>query len=291
MTTRPLAALVIALLPRVALADCPSVDIWLGRAEQDIVALRLDQAQGALTQAEAGFSCGPPATSAQVARFWRAEGVLLTIQKRDEEAEFSFAAARRLEPEVWTPAFGSEMEKLFRAAQALDDPPSTLTLQPWDPRYHGWLDGWAATFPVQVDAGLHLVQASRSPRASDATIEYGKFTLVSEGATMALNMPFPRDPGLLAESERPGAPSRASLALVAGGAASALAGGALLWLGGRQNGEYSAATEGYAAGTLSQPEALGQVTGTHRAQVGLGVGGGALIVAGGSAVMVGVIRW
>lgn len=285
------ALLLFALAPREALADCPSVDIWLERMEQDIVSLRLPQAQEALTQAEAGFSCGPPATTAQLARFWRAEGVLLTIQKREEEAGFSFAAARHLEPEVWTPAFGSEMERLFHAAPRLDDPPSTLTLQPWDARYHGWVDGRSTTFPVQLDAGLHLVQASRSPRASDAMIEYGNLILVSDGAMTTLNTPFPRDPGLLAESKKPDAPSRASLALVAGGAASALAGGALLWLGGRQNEDYSATTDGYEAGKLTQTAALDEVTGTHRAQVGLGAGGGALITAGAGAMLVGVIRW
>lgn len=286
-----LALFLFALAPREALADCPSVDIWLERMEQDIVALRLTQAQEALTQAEAGFSCGPPATTAQIARFWRAEGVLLTIQKREEEAGFSFAAARRLEPDVWTPIFGSEMERMFHAAPPLDDPPSTLTLQPWDTRYHGWVDGRAAAFPVQLDAGLHLVQASRSPRASDATIEYGKLILITNGAMTTFNTPFPRDPGLLAESKKPDAPSTASLALVAGGAASALAGGALLWLGGRQNEDYSAAMDGYEAGELTQPEALGQVTGTHGAQVGLGIGGGALITVGTGAMLVGVIRW
>ncbi len=291
MYTRPLTALVIALLPRVALADCPSVDIWLGRMEQDIVALRLDQAQDALAQAEAGFSCGPPATTAQIARFWRAEGVLLTIRKREEEAEFSFAAARRIEPDVWSPVFGPEMKKLFQAAQGLDDPPSTLTLQPWDARYLGWIDGRATTFPVQVDAGLHLIQASRSPRASDATIEYGKIMLISDGAMTTLNTPFPRDPGLLTETRRPDGPSRSSVALVAGGAASALAGSALLWLGSRQNEDYSAAMDGYESGDLTQSEALGQVTGAHRAQVSLGVGGGALIAVGAGAVVVGVIRW
>ncbi len=280
--------LLINLLPHQALADCPSVDLWLGRVEQDIVALRLSQAAEGLTSAEAGFSCGAPATTAQVARFWRAEGVLLTIQERSEEARYSFAAARRLEPEVWTPAFGSEMEGLFRAASALDDPPSTVMLQPWDPRYQAWIDGRATTFPVQIDSGLHLVQASRSPRASAATVEYGKLTLVSGGGAMTLKLPFQADPGRLAEDS---APARGARALISGGAASALAGGALLWLGARLNDEYPATVASYGAGDIGRAEALDEVTGIHRAQLGLGVGGGVLAAAGAGAIVVGVIRW
>lgn len=295
MIPRLLTAALVGLLPGVVRADCPSVDIWLDRAEQDIVALRLEQARESLGQAEAGFSCGPPATPAQIARFWRAEGVWLTMQKRTEDADLSFAAARRLEPEVWTAAFGTELERQFKAAVGIDDPPSMLELQPWDPRYLGWVDGRLTSFPAQLDAGLHLVQASRSPEPASASVEYGTLMVFSDGATTTLNTPFPRDAGLLAEAPAPPVPaepgSRSSLAWVAGGAASALAGGALLWIGSRQNDAYPAAVDAYEAGQLSQTEALAEVTGTHRAQVGLGVGGGALLAVGAGAMVTGVIRW
>lgn len=289
MSPRLLVTLSILLAPGVSRADCPSVDVWLDRLEQDIIAIRLPEAEQALARAEAGLSCGPPATTAQIARFWRAEGVLLTLQGHPEDAALSFVAARRVLPEVWTPAFGAEMERLFREAPALEERPVTLVLAPWDPRYTGFLDGQVASFPAVAEPGLHLVQASSARARAATTVEYGKISLVSDGATMTLATPFPRDPDPSGAHGSAGA--RAGLALTVGGTFAALAGGGMLWGASRLNGRYSDAVDGYEQGALSRPEALGQVQGAHRAQLGLSAGGGVLMAAGAGAAVVGVIRW
>lgn len=289
--TRPLCSLIFfALLSHDARADCPSVDTWTERVEQDIVSLRLDEAQEARAQAEAGFACGAPATTAQIARFWRAEGVLFTVLKQPDDAAIAFEAARRVAPTAWTPVFGTELEKVFRATPAPTGSPSALKLQPWDTSYRAWLDGAPATLPATVSPGLHLVQASRTGE----DVETGKIFEASGGDALTVSLPFPAAPAPLPQTATVAAgPSnhRRAALLFAGGGAAALAGGALLWTAERQNADYPATTQAYANGKLTLQEAQDQVDGVHGRQIGLGAGGGALIAAGAGLVVVGVVTW
>lgn len=274
-----------------ARAACPALDTWLDRAEQDIVAVRLSAAQESLAEAETALSCGPPATRAQLGRFWRAEGVLFAIQGDDDDAALSFEAANRVDPGVWTPAFGDDLAARARAAAPLPERPGTLALAPWDADYLGFLDGAPATFPAPAVAGLHLVQASRSPRPTDAAVEYGRIILVTDGADITLTTPFPRDAALLPEPAVRRGPAWNSVAMMGGGVALALAGGGLLWAADQRDADYPAAVEAYLDGQLSRTEALARVEDAHQAQVGLGIGGGALFAAGAGAAVVGVVRW
>lgn len=282
----------LGLAPHVARADCPSVDVWSARAEEDIVALRLAEARQALTQAEAGLSCGPPTSPGQLGRFWRAEGVLLTLEKRLGEASQSFEAARRVDPGVWTPAFGPELEKVAAAAPAASGPSSALRLDPWSTSYHAYVDGRAVILPATVTPGLHVVQASRGSRATGANIEVGKVLLAADGSDLVVSTPFPRDPGLVeAPPDRERGSRRVSLALAGGGGAAMLAGAGLFWIADQKNPDYSAALDGYLSGRTTADAAEAQVSKTHGQQVGLVAAGGALAAAGAGAVVVGVIRW
>ena len=230
------------LLPRIAAADCPSTDIWLGRAEEAIVSARLSEAENALQQAEAGFSCGAASTTAQIGRFWRAEGVLLTLQKKPLDAAHSFAAAQRVAPGVWTAAFGGELEKVALAATPEPGAPLPVRLDPWPVGELGFVDGQRMPLPAQVSPGLHLVQAGPAP----SDIEFGQIFLASGADSVVISTPFTADAGLLPVAKTMAAPQThssrgASIALIAGGGAAAATGGALLWLASLQNEHYAEA--------------------------------------------------
>lgn len=127
-------------------------------------------ARVALDEAVVAYGCSPIAEPQTLARYWLLDGVLLAAAGEREESTGSFAAARRVAPDVWLQQLGPEPRTAWSTAEA---PPGTGTIRvdPLPPRGLLWFDGVSAESP-EVPAGLHLVQvgAPDRPEAFFATV-------------------------------------------------------------------------------------------------------------------------
>lgn len=279
----------LAVGPSVAVADCPDLEGALLEAEEQVVTAQLSEAQQALARAEESFACGAIVSAGQIGRFWRAEGALLNARGRSEEAALSFAAARRVAPESWTPRFDATVMSAYEAAIPLKGEPSLLRVDPWTSAYRAFIDGRATSLPAAVSPGLHLVQV----RAADGQqAVFARIVLTADGAPLTVRSALPVEAAEAALPAPAEAPRRAHpVGLLAGGGASALVGGALLGIGAALNGVYAAAPDAYDAGELSLAQARQRVVSAHSAQIGLGVSGAALIAGGAGLLVTGVLTW
>lgn len=259
-----------------ARAECPDLTVATAAVTDALVAARLEDAHTALSTAEASLSCGPVPTPQAIARLWLAEAALASIEGRADDAADAWAAAARLAPEQWDHRYGEDLRaKRDKAVLAAGRGQGSLQVTPLPDRHSLWIDGTQRPNPRPATEGLHVVQIANKD------VVYGDLVLLGAGESMTVKATLPA----------PDAPSPREIGAMAGGAGSAVLGGAMLFVANTLNSNYSSSVDSYERGALSQPDALQQVQGTHRAQLGLVAGGGALIVAGGALLTVGVLRW
>lgn len=212
------------LLSSFASAACPDLEEAVAAAEEAAAEVRLADAGEALERAEAAMGCtwaGPVV----LARFWNAEGVRATFEGDSEAARSSFAAARRVAPEVFDAAYGSKLRAAWEGAQVAE-PSATLLLEPAPVRSNALLDGLPLT-SEPIPAGLHLVQVG--PEAAPA---FGELLLVVPGTLntvrtgLAEERPAPAPvsttPAATTSLEPKPKKKRSPVLLVAGGGAAAV---------------------------------------------------------------------
>jgi hypothetical protein len=149
----------ISLLVAVAFADCPPIAASLRRAEEDVVAYFIADAETALQQAATGFGCSTT-TREELVRFWLVQAMIWDLAG-DERADRALAAARALDPEQFTTDLGQALQTRWT-----ETPPAALS-PAIDLRIRGLragdrvlVDGQPAS-PPTTPPGLHVVQVAR----------------------------------------------------------------------------------------------------------------------------------
>jgi hypothetical protein len=216
------------LLISAAWATCPDPAAGVATAERAVVEARFDDAEAALAQAEAGFVCGDPADPDVLARMWMAEGAWLVLQDRNDEAKESFAAAKRVSPDLWNADYGDRIRAVYDESRDSGEM-GQLSLRPAPDAYAAYLDGDEAVFPRSAEAGLHLIQVG--PRTKAA--QFGKVVALMPGDTLVVTTdlvevapaPTPVAVTQPVPTDEPTTTTRSPALLIVSGAALALAAG------------------------------------------------------------------
>lgn len=122
---------------------------------------------------EAAAACAPAAQPDQLARFWLAQGALLWVADRQEEARAALASAARLAPERSEPAYGPDFEALRVGSMGRASGSAELTLSGAPSPWRVLVDGAPWDRDPLTD-GWHLVQVvdPRQEAASWARLHY-----------------------------------------------------------------------------------------------------------------------
>lgn len=160
-----------------AIEPCPDPEASLRAAEDAVVEGRTRDARDRLAEVEETLGCRT-STPELLARFWVAEGAASFADGDLSSADLSFAAARRVAPELWTQDFGSKARAAWSASWPPAGRPATgvLELDPHPVQNRGLLDGSPSRWPSETSAGLHLVQLE-----VDGQIRFGRFVRVDAG--------------------------------------------------------------------------------------------------------------
>ncbi len=187
-------------------------------------------------RAIASLSCAPPPDRTLLARFWLAHGAMAYVTDDRNLAVDAFAAAAHVDPAVWVRAYGSRLRKVYDGAAGGLSGRGVLAVDPdLPPAYSAWVDGEPLGLPVQLDAGLHLLQVA----GAQGTV-FHALPSVPEDDRVVVRLDLPglpaAPPGLEAERTRKPAVWLAGAA-VSGALSGAAAAGALA-----QNGAMRRAT-------------------------------------------------
>lgn len=217
-------------------AGCDEAEAFVARAEQAVLEERLDDAAGALRDAEVAFSCGPLAEPDLLVRFWLAQGARETRLGDVRAAAVSFRAAATLAPDHWPIDYGIKSFIQYKAASELWLGEGNIQLHPAPEGRIAALDGVVTSFPVTTLEGLHLVQVGQSVEAMEfaslVTVQSAEPTMVLtgleplvDGVAVAAPVPEPKPTLRMRGVERHGLRVGA---LVVGGTAAVMAGGGAL---------------------------------------------------------------
>ncbi len=173
-------------------ANCDDAEDFVARAEQAVLEERLDDAAGALRDAEVAFSCGPLADTDLLVRFWLAQGARETKAGDVRAAQLSFRSAAMLAPDHWPIDYGIKPFIQYKAAAELWLGQGSVQLHPDPGERVTALDGVVVSFPAPTLEGLHLVQVGGSAEA----MEFASIVRVqADEPTMVLTgLPAPGDP-------------------------------------------------------------------------------------------------
>ena len=197
---------------------CPDATQAVVQAEGAVLELRAEEAEAALTDAVAGFACGPEASPELVARFFLAQGMTAGLADYSQDADFR--AAHRAEPSVWVTDYGPVNYGAWQEAggKVLED--GTLRLTPTPTVRRVWIDGRPATPETTLESGRHLVQVGTLGKmefAEVVSVPADRELLLDTGLTpIRVELPTPAAP----EVQRSVNP----LLVGAGGAAAAAVG-------------------------------------------------------------------
>jgi hypothetical protein len=126
--------------------------------------------RAALDEAVTAFGCSPISEPQTLARYLILDGAVRSARGEREESLGSFAAARRVAPDVWLQDLGPELHAAWSSAV---DPVGrgTIVVEPHPGPGLIWIDGVPSSAP-EVPAGLHLVQVGQpgGPDAKFATV-------------------------------------------------------------------------------------------------------------------------
>jgi len=159
----------------------------LEEATADVLAIDIDGARAHMSALEAAMGCGETVNADLLARFWLLEGVLQSLEDDPTAASDAFRAAQEVSADAWIQELGPGMRATYEEANAQEDASGTLILTPAEAFVA--VDGHPRSTPVQVTAGLRLIQAG--PRASEVT--YSRIVHVTSGEPHRLELPIALD--------------------------------------------------------------------------------------------------
>lgn len=159
--------LLLAILAPTAHADCDDVAILVERAEQAVIEGRHDAAGATLEQAEKALACGAVPAPKLLGRMWLAEGTRAYLQGDEKVARLAFAAASRVASELWVDSYGPQVRKIYESAAQHDPGTGSVRIHPNPEGWSKALDGHQVDFPIELAAGLHLLQVGRSAAQTD----------------------------------------------------------------------------------------------------------------------------
>ncbi len=149
-----IAALAGATTPR----SCGSIEEAVSAAEEALLLVDLAEPRAALARAEAILGCGWLDDPAWLARFWLIEGSLASIEGDDEGLRESFLAAHHASPETWIEGLGTPLRQRLDDLVATPAGEGRLIVRGVEPGYRVQLNGAPASLPLDVPAGLQLIQ-------------------------------------------------------------------------------------------------------------------------------------
>jgi hypothetical protein len=263
-----------------------SLEGALGRAEVAIGALELDALRLAITESDSAMAClAEPASTVQVARWFRVHGIYQFAVGDEAAAAESFTAARALQTAYkLDPTLGAPVRAAWEAA---NPPPESWTME-LPPPAEGWLqvDGRRSDTAPQGRAYiLQWIDADGAVKLTQV-VQNGE----SPPAYPISAADTPRPPAAAGTGSLPPAPGttvqgkggHASRTLAASGIAAAVVGGAAIAASALLKGSFEESTE--------PSDELQATIGANRA---LGYGGPVLVVAGVGAGVGAVVvgRW
>lgn len=131
-------------------------------AEQDVIAYFLADASGFVNEAVAAFGCSSPASAPVVARLFLVHGMIRYLQDDAAGAERAFYSARKIDAEVWNADYGDAPRALWASSDmAAGKAPATVTFKGFGAEDWLTVNGEAASPPLRLPPGLHLVQVGR----------------------------------------------------------------------------------------------------------------------------------
>jgi hypothetical protein len=162
--------------------------------DQDVMAAygalvkgELAEAERGLGSAEQALGCAAqPSGTQSLGRFWLVEGALLAAEG-DPGASMSFAAARRVAPELWLPDLGEPARRLWETATPESDT-GQLALDLELHQRKASLDGQPWT-GEPVSAGLHALQL----QDPDGTPCFGAMIYVGAGTVTNVTTDLPAE--------------------------------------------------------------------------------------------------
>lgn len=176
-------------------AACPEREPLLDRAEEDVAAQFLPDAQRGLEAFVEALACGEPVSAVHHRRYWQAVGVAWSYAT-DPRAAVALRSSRDRDP-TWNDAYyGTEgAERDLWASEAVGRP-AKVDVEGVGPREVVWVDGEPALPPLEL-SGAHLLQVGDASGARFAT------ALIVDGPT---TVRVPGAPGLL-ETAGPAEPT------------------------------------------------------------------------------------
>jgi hypothetical protein len=226
--------ILIALFLNVARADCGDPSQLITQAEKRVMETRFDDAKIALESAEKAFYCGAIADPELLARMWITEGAMLSFSGDAASAEASFAAASRVAPDYWNQNFGPRLREQYQRAASHQTGSGLIRLNPPLVHYVGTLDGVVTSFPIEVSAGLHLVQVGEA----GGSVKFAQVVVLTDKAALTISTglidPLEKTPRSstsdaepIVDNQRKGRKTRRKpTMLIVAGTAGLLAGGA-----------------------------------------------------------------
>lgn len=167
--TPVLALFALTVAPHTAFAqDCEPPELVVAQAEQAVLEGRHDDMKALIARFDASLSCSGPIPGPTLAAFFRAEGAYFHSLQYTDESNIAFASAQRLDPNVWTEAFGSTLKEQFTAAASpANTGVGTVRLDPLphDPTLVLMVDGQQPSADAGIPVGLHAIQLIRGPDA------------------------------------------------------------------------------------------------------------------------------
>lgn len=175
-------AMILALTMVQAVA-CPDRDALLRRAEEDVSAQFLADAQQTLGEVVEAFACGGPVTSEQHRRYWQAQGVAWSYVG-DPRADQALRVSGRRESSWNAELYGAASpEKEAFDLGPMSGPTSEVVFRDLGVREVVFVDGEARLPPIELQ-GPHILQVG------DATgVRFATVLLVEGPSTVRLPPP------------------------------------------------------------------------------------------------------
>lgn len=269
------------LLLSLAHADCPDLSSTTARANDALIAARLDEARAALQAAEAVFSCGPAPGREALAQYWLVEAAVASVSGQPQDAADAWQAAARLAPDLWEPRHGPELRAKRDAAVAtMGAGQGTLEVEELPEGHALWIDGESSPSPSPASEGLHVVQVAKKEAV------FGRIVLLGADEHMRVRAVLPAVEPIAGSEER----SRgAKVAWIAGGGLGLAAGAGLLVVARRQETPMDEAMAQWESGRLSTLDAQATLDQHWTRQRATGGAGYALTALGLAGVGVGIV--
>ncbi len=159
---------------------CRPPEYVLNEIEEYVGLFELEYAKEAIEAAQVSYACSAPAEPQTLARILLADAVIKVFGEDAEGAKLSFAAANRVAPDVWNANYGEDNKALYDQASAATPGSGTIKLLPHFPEQVLWVDGQPMVAPVEVPAGMHLVQAGIDGQANAS---FARLVRVNDGQT------------------------------------------------------------------------------------------------------------